>query len=147
MGGRWECDRVYISNLIKDTLNFSDDEYIKFVKENGNKAFEEIEPKEVREKIIKAFAEINSNTRRGNREYNEMYISNPKPPMGVFTYSLDDNVKVNNPLEFLQIDTETDFERLFDDAWGLPHRSIKEKTEPLRKYAIDNDIPFVVFGD
>ena len=39
-----------------------------------NVSFNEIEPEEDRNKLIKAFSEINSNIRRGKREYNEMYI-------------------------------------------------------------------------
>ena len=81
----------------------------------------EIEPKEAREKLIKEFALINSNTRRGNRAYNEMYVSNPKV-QGVFAYSPDD--KVGKISTFL--DKQHDF---------------------LKDYAKENDVPFVVFGD
>ena len=40
--------------------------------------------KETREKLIKAFATITSRTRHGNRNYNEMYISNPKRVVWAF---------------------------------------------------------------
>ena len=120
-GAERQCDRDFISNLIKEALNLDEAGYAKFLKENENKAMHEIEPAETREKLIKAFATINSRTRRGEREYNEMYVSNPKVA-GVFGYSETD--KVGDIMEF-----------------------IKNKPEFLKKYAIENDVPFVVFGD
>ena len=105
----------------------SDEEYIQFVKENENKSFLEIEPKETRDEIIKVFAEINSSTRKGNRSYNEMYISNPKPPMAVFAYDTKEDREIGNPLEFLN--------------------ATQERTDFLQDYARDRDIPFIIFGD
>ncbi|MBQ3642494.1 hypothetical protein II906_11310 [bacterium] len=124
-----KADRVYVSDLIKEALNMSDEEYIQFIKENQNKPFSEIEPKEIREKLIKAFSSINSNTRRGNRSYNEMYISNPKPPMAVFAYNMHEDGKKLNPVEFLN--------NYYNNT----------NHEFLRQYALERDIPFVVFGD
>ena len=46
----------------------SDSEYIEFIKANENKPLSEIEPVELRETIVRAFASINSNTRKGARE-------------------------------------------------------------------------------
>lgn len=123
-GGERESDRLYISNMIKEATGMNDDEYVRFVKENENKPFTEIEPADVREKIIKAFATINSNVRKGNREYNEMYASNPNV-MGVFAYSSSDNV--GNVLEFV----ENNLSRL----------------DFLKQFAIERDIPMIVFGD
>lgn len=121
-GGNREADRKYISNLIKTTLELDDKEYLDFVQKNKNKSFGEIEPAEVREKLIKAFAGINSNTRRGNRAYNEMYISNPNV-MGVFAYP-------TNPY----------------DAIGDTMNFVKVQDGFLRKYAIEHDVPMIVFG-
>ena len=115
-------DRVFISNLIKRTLNLNDEEYIKFLKENENKSFSEIEPKETREKLVKGFAKINSAIRRGERSYNEMYVSNPKV-QGVFAYSEID--ALGETKEFLA----------------------KERINFLKKYALENDVPFVLFGN
>ena len=67
--------------------------------------------------------------------------------MAVFAYSVDDDVKVDNPVDFLNRDTETDYEISLDDDWDLPHKPIKDKTEFLKEYALLNDLPFVVFGD
>ena len=123
-GGYRESDRLYISNMIKEATGMSDSEYVRFVKENENKPFTEIEPEEVREKIIKAFATINSNVRKGNREYNEMYASNPNV-MGVFAYSPSNHV--GDVMDFVQNNsTHLDF---------------------LKKFAIERDIPMIVFGD
>ena len=123
-GGYRESDRLYISNMIKEATGMSDSEYVKFVKENENKPFTEIEPEKVREKIIKAFATINSNVRKGNREYNEMYASNPNV-MGVFAYSPSNHV--GDVMDFVQNNsTHLDF---------------------LKKFAIERDIPMIVFGD
>jgi hypothetical protein len=120
-GGKREEDRLYISNLIKENLNLSDEEYVKFVNENKNKALTEIEPEEIRTKLIQAFATINSNVRKGEREYNEMYVTNPRV-MGVFAYSPEDKIgDINNFM-----DSQKDF---------------------LKQYAKDNNLPFVIFGD
>ena len=121
-GGDRETDRKYISNLIKTTLELDDKEYLDFVQKNKNKSFGEIKPAEVREKLIKAFAGINSNTRRGNRAYNEMYISNPNV-MGVFAYPTNSNNEIGDTMEFVKV----------QDGF-------------LRKYAIEHDVPMIVFG-
>lgn len=120
-------DRTYISDLIKKTLNLNDEEYFKFVKNNKNKPLNEIKPEKARKKLVKAFSKIPSRVKIGNRSYNEMYISNPEPPMAVFAYSIEDN-KINNPLEFL-------------------NGRAAERTKFLRAYALEHNLPFVVFGD
>ena len=123
-GGRRESDRLYISNLVKDATGMNDEEYVRFVKENENKSMLEIEPAEIREKIIQKFATINSNTRKGNRAYNEMYGSNPQV-MGVFAYPMGG--EVGQPIDFLNnVDSSTHF---------------------LKEYAKECDLPFIVFGD
>ena len=140
-GGYRESDRTYISDLIKKTLNLNDEEYIKFVKENENKPLSEITPLDAREKLIKAFAGINSNVRNGDREYNEMYISNPKPPMAVFAYSTDSNSEesIFNPIQFLN---RTEIGE--NDNYDI---SVKARTDFLRAYALEHNLPFIVFGD
>ena len=120
-GGARQCDRDYISDLIKETLGFNDEEYVNFIQKNQNKSMLEIEPIEAREKLIKQFALINSNTRRGNREYNEMYVSNPKV-QGCFAYSTKDYI--GDTIQF--IDAQQEF---------------------LKDYAKENDLPFFIFGD
>ena len=120
-GGYRYSDRVYVSDLIKKTLNLNDEQYINFVKENKNKSFDEINPEGVRNKLIKAFATMNSNLRKGDRSYNEMYITNPEV-MGVFAYSPDDEV-------------------------GDINIFISKQEAFLKKYAIEKNIPFVVFGN
>ncbi|MCD7779789.1 MAG: hypothetical protein LUH05_03875 [Candidatus Gastranaerophilales bacterium] len=127
-GAHRENDRVYISNLIKKAAGMNDEEYVEFVRENSNKSFNEIEPVELREKLIKAFASINSHKRTGEREYNEMYISNPTP-MGVFAYNMDTNGTIGSPVDFLS------------------SNDVSTRTNFLKQYASEHNIPFVVFGD
>ena len=143
-GGRREYERIYISELIKKELNMADDEYIRFIKENENKPFTEIYPIELREKLIKTLAAINSNVRNGKRSYNEMYGSNPRRVMGVFAYGMNYIKKVGNPLEFLNNKTVDRFDRAFGTGEPI---SVYDRTEFLRRYAIEHDIPFFVFGD
>ena len=125
--GYRESDRKYISDLIKEETGMSDEEYVKFYEKNKDKQMTEIQPKELQEKIIKKLATINSNHRKGNRSYNEMYISNPKTVMGVFAYEMNEEKNIEKPLEFLEENNlRTDF---------------------LKDYALKNDVPFYIFGD
>ena len=126
-GGDRQKERTYISDLIKEATGFSDDEYVKFVESNPNKSFVEIEPIEIREKILKALATINSNTRKGGRSYNEMYGSNPKEVMAPFAYPMDTDEARLKPIEFL--------------------KNIERRVGFLRKYALERDKVFIVFGD
>jgi hypothetical protein len=137
-GSRKE-DRTYISDLIKEETGMNDKEYVEFVKKNENKPLSEIEPEELRTKIINAFASINSNKRKGNREYNEMYISNPKPPMAVFAYNMDYSENTGNPVEFLN--------RTPENNENVKDNNVYGRTKFLREYALERDIPFMVFGD
>ncbi|MCD8025038.1 MAG: HD domain-containing protein [Candidatus Gastranaerophilales bacterium] len=123
-----EKDRLFISSLIKEAAGMNDEEYVEFVRENSNKSFNEIKPVELGEKLIKAFASINSNKRLGEREYNEMYISNPKIT-GVFAYNTDKKGIVGNPVDFLN------------------SNEVSKRTNFLKQYAIEHNIPFVVFGN
>lgn len=119
--GYGHCNRIYVADLIKEALNLTDDEYIEFVKNNANKPISEIEPKEYQEQLVKAFATINSNERKGERSYNEMYITNPKP-MGIYAYSYLNSI--GNIMEF-----------------------ISQQKDFLKEYALEKDMPFIVFGD
>ena len=56
-----------------------------------------------------------------------MYISNPKTVMGVFAYDMNEDEKIENPLKFLEENND--------------------RTEFLKKYALEHDVPFYVFGD
>lgn len=143
-GGKRESDRLYISNLIKKATGMTEEQYIEFVKANKDRPIQEIEPADAREKIIKAFATINSNTRKGKREYNEMYISNPNEVMAVFAYDIDYTENIGNPVEFLNRTTVNEHEKGYADATDL---SVKERTEFLRQYALERNLPFIVFGD
>ncbi|MBQ9246205.1 HD domain-containing protein [bacterium] len=142
-GGVRENDRNYIANLIKSATGMNDEEYINFVKENENKPLSAIQPEEQRNKIINAFATINSNTRKGERNYNEMYISNSKPPMAVFAYNMNTDEDIKNPITFLNRTTITKSE----ETYRGNGTSVSERTKFLREYALNNNLPFIVFGD
>ena len=116
-----------------------------FIKANENKPLSEIEPVELRETIVRAFSSINSNTRKGNRSYNEMYGSNPKEVMAVFAYSVDYTENLGNPIEFLNRTTISPNEH--SSFVNAPLKSVSERTEFLRRYALEHNVPFVVFGD
>ena len=146
-GGGRESDRLFISDLIKEATGMSDEQYLNFFEKNQNKSLSEIEPVKIRNKIIQAFATINSNTRTGNREYNEMYISNPNEVMGVFAYSLDYKENIDNPINFLNRTTIGENEKVFGAFNSNEGVSVKERTEFLRKYALERNLPFIIFGD
>ena len=93
--------------------------------------------------MIKIFGSMNSNARMGERSYNEVYVSNPKPPMAVFAYSLDIDEEIDNPLYFLNRDWTT----LEEDESMIYPPDVVQRTEFLRKFAIKHDIPFVVFSN
>ncbi|MCQ2738943.1 MAG: HD domain-containing protein, partial [bacterium] len=125
-GSERHSDRIFIADMVKRATGMSDKEYIEFVKANANKPMSEIEPAEIRDKIIKEFATINSRTRRGDRSYNEMYISNPSEVMGVFAYSQNDNIGPS----------ATEFVERNNERLGF-----------LKQYALERNIPLVIFGD
>ena len=105
----------------------NDDEYIKFVEKYENKPFTDIEPESLRNKIIQIFAQINSNTRKGERNYNEMYGSNPTDVMGVFGYPENETSKIGD--------------NIFD---CIKHNN--KLNGFLRQYALERDIPMYIFG-
>ena len=128
-GGPREWERTYISKLIKDVIGMSDDEYIAFVEKYANKPFTEIEPQEVKEKLIAAFADsrIKGNVKN---QYSEIYISNIKKINAVFSRTRYEK-NIGNPIIFLKNK---------DTGEG-------ENTIFLQKYALERDIPFIIFGD
>ena len=143
-GGVRKSDRLFVSNLIKEATGMDDAQYVQFVKENANKPFAEIEPLETREKIIKALATIQSTVRGGKREYNEMYGSNPNGVMGVFAYNIDYNETIGNPVDFLNRKVLGEHDKGYN---GADEKSVYERTEFLRRYALEHNVPFIVFGD
>ena len=92
-------------------------------------------PKHLQTGLINVLGEITSNTRTGDRSYNEFYISNPRV-MAVYAYSYDDNEVIKNPIDFLS--------RNYKNPKEV--KSVLKRTEFLRKYALSRNLPFVVFG-
>lgn len=146
--------KVDLSVLRQGVKIDANNQFLKSYDKNNNSIFDneelsqlysDLEPVELRETIIRAFASINSNTRKGAREYNEMYGSNPKDVMAVFTYSVDYTENLGNPVDFLNRTTINPNEQhSFGDN---PAKSVSERTEFLRRYALEHNVPFVVFGD
>ena len=153
-GGRREGDRVFTANLIKKATGMSDEQYIEFVEKNQNKSWNEVEPidnsdpVEFRNKLIKAFAEnIVSNQRAQKRAYDEFYASNPEAPMFTWAYSADANEKIKNPLEFLHRNELTQVEKNIKQIGEVELTPVAERTEFLRQYSLERDIPMFIFGD
>jgi len=65
--------------------------------------------------------------------------------MGVFAYNLDYNENIGNPIEFLNRTTINENER--HTFGNETPKSASERTEFLRRYALEHNIPFIVFGD
>ena len=128
--------RAFISDILKDGLGLNDEQYADFVENNQDKALNDFD-KDIQTKIAEILGSMNSRGRFGYREYNEFLITNPKPPMAVYAYSLDKDEIIDNPLEFLNR-TKPELDVYYDD--------LIRRTGFLRNYAISHDIPFVVFG-
>ncbi len=122
-------NRSFVSDLIKRRLHFNGYRYKELVEKYKDKPLSEIEPKELRDEITLALASMNSKTRFGGRNYNEMYITNPKLPMAVYAYAREDDEQYRNPIDFLH------------------DKKIRERTKYVYEYAKENDIPFIIFGD
>ena len=73
----------------------------------------------------KVFATLNSNIRIGDRAYNEFLASNPKDIMGVYAFPEQHWWWSDDPIEILSA----------------------EKYDDFKEYALERDIPFVMFGD
>ena len=65
-----------------------------------------------------------------------MYISSQKLPMVVFAYPEDYTEKIDNPIEFLNRTKRQEHES----------RVVQDRTDFLRQYALEHNIPFIVFG-
>ena len=107
--------------MSKKDLHLFNGQYKKLIDENANKPLCEFKPEKYQEKIIKALATINSHIRRGERSYNEMFISNPEV-MAVYAYPFGD--KIGDTMHF-----------------------VKKQDKVLKEYALEKDIPMFIFGD
>jgi hypothetical protein len=65
--------------------------------------------------------------------------------MAVFAYSVDYTENLGNPVDFLNRTKVNPNER-HSFGKALP-KSVSERTEFLRRYALEHDVPFVIFGD
>ena len=147
-GGEREGDRAFTANIVKKVTGMSDEEYIKFYDENKNKSWQEIEPPELADKLIKAYAEeIKSTARGARRAYTEYYGSKVKRVNSTWVYSVDYNEKINNPLEFLNRTELTDGEQNARKIGYEDVKPVSERTSFLREFSHEHDIPMLIFGE
>ena len=87
-GGSRQEYRTYISRLIKNKLNLSDEKYVELLKKiEGCKSITDVEKidSEFASVLQGVFDEMDSGKRSYGRQYNEMLVSRPKI-QGVFSY-------------------------------------------------------------
>lgn len=113
--------RNYIPNLMKQELNLTDDEYIELYKEIKDKPLDvlEREKPQVANTIKNIFEKMEIHKRKFQRNYNEILITKHKPS-GVFFVGKDANKN---------------------------RYKVEDIPEFLRKYAQDNDLPIIYFGE
>jgi len=81
--------RTYISQLIKNKLNCSTEDYLSYIRKiTGCKSITDVEKtdKEFATALLEVFKEMDFGKRQHNRKYNEILISRPKI-QGVFSYN------------------------------------------------------------
>ena len=125
-GGPREKDRTMVSELHKKSTGMSDEEYVRFIEENQNKEWTEIDPK-IGNKMIKGLGDgIISTGRRHDRAYDEFYASNPEVEA---TFAYEENV-----------------DRTIDDPVKFVNEN-ERRLNYLIKFNHDHDIPMVLLGD
>lgn len=153
-GGKREKDRTFTADIVKRATGMSDEQYVQFYEKNKNNTWEEVEPIdgsdpiEFRNKLIKAYAENIVSNERGDRAYDEYYVTNPEEPMFAWVYASDKNEKIGpNPLEFLHRNNKTDKENKIGRIGHTAIRPVEERTQFLREYCLNRNKVMFVFGD
>lgn len=153
-GGKREKDRTFTADIVKRATGMSDEQYVQFYEKNKNKTWEEVEPIdgsdpiEFRNKLIKAYAENIVSNERGDRAYDEYYVTNPEEPMFAWVYASDKKEKIGpNPLEFLHRNNKTDKENKIGRIGHTAIRPVEERTQFLREYCLNRNKVMFVFGD
>lgn len=105
----------------------SDEEYVRFIEENQNKEWTEIDPA-IGNKMIKGLGDgIISTGRRHDRAYDEFYASNPDEVEATFAYEENVDLTIDNPIEFVN-----------KNEYRLNY---------LIRFNHDHDIPMILTGD
>ena len=126
-GGSREKDRTMVSELHKKSTGMSDEEYVRFIEENQNKEWTEIDPA-IGNKMIKGLGDgIISTGRRHDRAYDEFYASNPDEVEATFAYEENVDLTIDNPIEFVN-----------KNEYRLNY---------LIRFNHDHDIPMILLGD
>ena len=111
-------DRDRIPKAIKQATGMSDREYISFVEQFSDRPISDIQPKELQDKIVYALSTMGGYS----TTYNEILCSNPTAITGAFMTIVD---KYDNLVDC--VDSKT-------------------RSEYLKKYALENDLPLFIFG-
>ena len=116
-------ERKYISELLKQKLGLSDEEYTKFLPEISDKSILELDKThpEAARAMREIFDAMEGGKRSAGRQYNEILITRPKI-QGIF------------------------FEGKHKDDSTPGEYTIDKVPEYLRRYAADNDLPIIFFG-
>lgn len=114
--------RTYVPKLIKEALKINEDEYIALYEEIKNKPLDVIEKEkpQVASVLKDIFAKMEVHKRKFQRNYNEVLITKGKN-IAIYFYG-----------------KKTDETGKYE---------VNDMPEFLRKYAQDNDIPLIYFGD
>ena len=113
--------RNYFSNLVKKELKISDEEYIELYEQIKNKPLDIIEQEnpEIAKVLKEIFAKMEVHKRRYGRNYNEILATRGKNKAVYFVGKKEDGTRYE----------------------------VQDIPEFLRKYAQDNDLPIIYFGE
>ncbi len=148
-GGEREGDRRFVSDLIKKKAGIDDEKYIEWYDFFRNKKLHQIHENDARFLIQTCAEGIHSTVRPGDRAYDEFYGSNIKRVNSTWTYSVDPNEKIENPLEFLNRTELTEGEKEAEQIGREKFKPVAERISFLREFALDpeHDVPMLILGD
>lgn len=132
------AQRNLLADLTRNSTGLQGEDYIKFVHNQANKPIQEIESDSQQKKIIKAFANFNSYI--GGYRYDEIYGLEPIP-MGIFIDAKEISHSFDNISKLVKKALST--MPVTNNNAGT---SMPEGVNALRKFAIDKDIPCLVFN-
>lgn len=148
-GGEREGDRRFVSDLIKKKAGIDDEKYIEWYDFFRNKKLHQIHENDARFLIQTCAEGIHSTVRPGDRAYDEFYGSNIKRVNSTWTYSVDPNEKIENPLEFINRTELTEGEKEAEQIGREKFKPVAERISFLREFALDpeHDVPMLILGD
>lgn len=120
--------RNFFSDTLKDMLKLSDAEYQKLYEEIGDKTITELDKTHpnIAAKLREMFDSMEVHKRSHGRDYNEILISRPQIQAVFWQGKIKDSDALKHSTKKYTIDRVPEF---------------------LRKYAADNDLPIIYFGE